>query len=232
MGTTGKGDDPIGLQSSGDVETDLAEIAHCLPSDTAQSWRTLLPAIPRTAYLAGGTALAVHLRHRISRDLDVFLEEPFNPEQLARILTHLGPFTPTGVAERALNGIFSATKVQFLEALRHSHLIEPLAFAGMRIASPEDLLAMKLKVIGDRAEMRDYFDVMVIEQKTDLSVEQGLAFFVERYRPLAPDSAVDHIVRGLGYLDDVGDDPGVPVEGSVVREYWESRSRQVLRHTS
>ena len=83
MGTTGKGDDPIGLQSSGDVETDLAEIAHCLPSDTAQSWRTLLPAIPRTAYLAGGTALAVHLRHRISRDLDVFLEEPFNPEQLA-----------------------------------------------------------------------------------------------------------------------------------------------------
>jgi hypothetical protein len=43
-----------------------------LPPDTAATWDAIAPFIPREAYLGGGTAIAVHLGHRVSRDLDFF----------------------------------------------------------------------------------------------------------------------------------------------------------------
>jgi len=43
-----------------------------------------------------------------------------------------------------------------------------------------DLLATKLKVIGDRGELRVYFDVLTIERNTGHRVEGGLAVVIER----------------------------------------------------
>jgi hypothetical protein len=37
-----------------------------LPPDTASTWDTIAPIVPPDAYLGGGTAIAVHLGHRIS----------------------------------------------------------------------------------------------------------------------------------------------------------------------
>lgn len=205
------------------AQEDLDALRGVLPPGTARSWQTIAPAVPGNAYLAGGTALAVHLRHRVSRDLDFFVESSFDVEALAEKLASLGPFAPTLATEGTLNGVFEATKVQFLEASSQHNLMEPERFAGVRVASIPDLLATKLKVIADRAELRDYFDIMTIEQKAGLSVEEGLRLFVDRYRPIAPAAAVGSIVRGLGYLDDVADDPGLPVDGAVVRAFWRGR---------
>ena len=47
-------------------------IRSVLPADTAMAWELLAPTIPVAAYLAGGTAIAVHLGHRVSHDLDFF----------------------------------------------------------------------------------------------------------------------------------------------------------------
>ncbi len=55
-----------------------------LPGDTAQTWETICSIVPPSAYLVGGTAIAVHLRHRVSRDLDFVLAEETD-------LTGLGP---------------------------------------------------------------------------------------------------------------------------------------------
>jgi len=43
-----------------------------LPPETAATWRAIAPLVPPHAYLGGGTAIAVHLEHRTSRDLDFF----------------------------------------------------------------------------------------------------------------------------------------------------------------
>ncbi len=45
---------------------------------------------------------------------------------------------------------------------------------------------MKLKVIGDRGELRDHFDLMEIDQRGIVPVAEGLQLFVERYDPLTP----------------------------------------------
>jgi hypothetical protein len=60
-------------------------------------------------------------------------------------------------------------------------------------------------------------------------VEDGLGLFVERYRPRDAHTAVRHIVRGLGYFDDVGEDPGLPVSRGQIVAYWHRRQPEVAR---
>ena len=45
------------------------EVRQVVPRATAEAWETIAPVLPPGLYLAGGTALAVHLAHRVSNDL-------------------------------------------------------------------------------------------------------------------------------------------------------------------
>jgi predicted nucleotidyltransferase component of viral defense system len=203
-----------------------------LPADAADTWRTIAPVVPRHAYLGGGTAVAVHLGHRVSRDLDFFFHnDSVDLDRLAECLSAAGPFAITERAAGTLNGVFSRTRVQFLHADegRAQRLIEqPAEFAGIRVAQISDLLAMKLKVVGDRGELRDYFDLMVIEQRTGRMVEEGLALFLERYQPQYADQALDHILLGLGYFDDVDADDALPTSRDEIVAYWTHRQPEVV----
>jgi len=88
-----------------------------LPPDAALTWEIIAPVVPSTAYLGGGTAMAVHLAHRVSRDLDFFFHRnSVNLEELTTKLSAAGPFAVTERAPGTLNGVFSATRVQFLHA--------------------------------------------------------------------------------------------------------------------
>jgi Nucleotidyl transferase AbiEii toxin, Type IV TA system len=63
------------------------QIRDILPADTAMVWEMLAPAIPTAAYLAGGTAVAVHLGHRVSHDLDFFYHHnAIDLDELARAI--------------------------------------------------------------------------------------------------------------------------------------------------
>jgi DNA-binding Lrp family transcriptional regulator len=124
-----------------------------------------------------------------------------------------------------------AAKVQFLhadEVAPQRLLAPPIETAGLRVAELDDLLAMKLKVVGDRGELRDYFDLMTIEQRTGRSVEEGLQLFVARFQPPYPQEALGHIVRGLGYFDDVEPDDQLPVSRQSIVDYWTSRHPSVI----
>jgi hypothetical protein len=208
------------------------QIRAILPADTAMAWELLAPAIPASAYLAGGTAIAVHLAHRISHDLDFFYHHnAIDLDWLARTIDTLGPFAITMRAPGTLNALFFRTKVQFLhadEVAPQRLLAQPIDVAGLRVAELDDLLAMKLKVIGDRGELRDYFDLMTIEQRTGRSVEEGLQLFLARFQPPYPQEALGHIVRGLGYFDDIEPDDQLPVSRQTIVDYWTNRHPSVI----
>jgi hypothetical protein len=203
-----------------------------LPPDTAASWDAIAPIIPLSAYLGGGTAIAVHLGHRISRDLDFFFHNAsIDLDDLASRLHAAGPFAVTDRSPGTLNGLFSATKVQFLHADEGhpQHLLEqPQEVDGLRVAGLSDLMAMKLKVVGDRGELRDYFDLMTIEQRTGRTADEGLALFVARFQPEYPQQAVNHILLGLGYFDDVDPDDALPVPRSEIVAYWTRRQPEII----
>lgn len=211
-------------------------VRRILPQDTASAWEVLAPIIPSVAYLGGGTAIAVHLGHRISRDLDFFFhEDSIDLDNLASILSTAGRFAVTERAPGTLNGIFSATKVQFLHAdeARPQRMLEsPAEVDGLRIAQMSDLMAMKLKVVGDRGELRDYFDLMTIEQRTGRTMDEGLALFLERFQPEYPEQAVNHVLLGLGYFDDVDPDDALPVPREQIVDYWTRRQREIIADRS
>lgn len=207
-----------------------AELAASLPNDTARSWELIAPIVPEGTYLAGGTALAVHLRHRISRDLDFFFARPVDLDEITATLQSRGPFAVTLRDTGTLNGVFSHTGVQFLSA-ENQHQLEPTTtVAGIDVAGIGDILAMKLKVIGDRGELRDYFDVMQIERQARRTAEEGLGLYMARY-DVSPDHiTVRHIVNGLGYFGDVPDDEALPLSRDEIVAYWQRRQPELIRN--
>ncbi len=202
-----------------------------LPGETAEAWEQVARVLPPWAYLGGGTAIAVHLRHRQSRDLDFFFHEELDLDELLERLRSQGSFALTGRAAGTLNGLFGTTRLQFLQAglERPERRLEPTTpVAGLHVAGLGDLLAMKLNAIAGRAQLRDYFDLMAIEQEAGRSVEEGLALFLARYQPAHSESAITPIVLALGYLDDVADDPFLPAERATIARYWQQRQPQIL----
>ncbi|MGH8904480.1 MAG: nucleotidyl transferase AbiEii/AbiGii toxin family protein [Egibacteraceae bacterium] len=186
--------------------------------------------LPPEAYLVGGTALAVHLRHRKSRDLDFFLSAPVDLDALEARLRKVGKLVVTWRDTQILNGVLDGAKVRFLEAA-DQRIIEPITdMGGVRVAGVGDLMATKLNVVVRRPEARDYFDLLIVEQEAHRYVEEGLALFVERYRPTSPDQAISAIVRSLGYFGDVADAPGLPMRVTELERYWQRRVPELTAH--
>ena len=200
-----------------------------LPADTASMWTLVRRVLPPSAYLIGGTAVAAHLQHRLSRDLDLCFEAPVDLDALVVELGRLAPVRVTSRRELGLDLLMSRTKVQLLCPVGH-HRVEPTTeVEGLRVAGLGDLLAMKLQVVVDRPELRDYFDLLCLETRAHRYAEEGLALFVERFRPDVPEQAVATIVRYLADLSDVPDDPTLPLPRSDIVAYWQQRVPQIVR---
>ena len=75
-----------------------------------------------------------------------------------------------------------AANVESLDASGLNRPAKPTLAAGLRICSLQDLMAMKLKVMAERGEMRDYFDVKAIDEEGGVSVEEGIELYMRRYR--------------------------------------------------
>ena len=205
------------------------DLSAMLPGDTATSWLTIAPLMPGSAYLVGGTALTVHLLHRKSRDLDFLLERRENLAALASALEVAGNVVFDVRDETTINCQFNDTKVQILEASTQI-LVKPTSVvAGVRVASVDDIIATKLSVITQRGALRDYFDIMAIETQHHLYVEEGLSLAIRKYNPTTPGNFVLSAVKALGYLDDVADDPSLPITKSEIESYWLSRLRAINR---
>jgi hypothetical protein len=223
-------DAKVVLPFGGDAQVLSDDLRAKLPGDTATTWLTLAPLLPTSAYLVGGTGLTVHLLHRISRDLDFFLEQPEDLAALAIVLENAGNVVFTQRDERTLNLQFNETKVQILDAQSQRQIRPTIRVAGVRVASVEDIMATKLNVITKRGELRDYFDLMAIEQQRQIRVEEGISYAIARYSPSVPREYVRFILPSLGYLGDVEDDDSLPVERSVIESYWIKRRGEIEGH--
>jgi hypothetical protein len=212
------------------------ELRAVLPADTQKAWTSLAPILPPALYLGGGTGVAVHLKHRKSRDLDFFFHESaVDLEHLAEQVGAAGRFAITEVSPGTLRGLLGTTKLEFLhadEVAPQTQLDKPAVVAGLRVAGLKDLIAMKLKALGERGELRDYFDVKAIDQQSPLSVEEGIALFLDRYRLDPSSDAVRALIRAMGYLDDVDEDEALPETREELAAWWQKRQVSVIRNLS
>jgi hypothetical protein len=148
-------------------------------------------------YLAGGTGLALQLGHRRSVDFDWFRERPIDdPLRLASELSSPGLRLEVDRVEKGtLHARARGVRVSFLEYAYP--LLQPLReVAGLRLASLEDIAAMKLAAVAQRGSKKDFVDVFSLGRR--LGLTDMLGFYRAKYGL----KDVGHVLVALAYFDD------------------------------
>jgi hypothetical protein len=180
-----------------------------LPKAQQEIWPLLAPAPGLSFVLYGGTAVALYFGHRISVDFDFFKAEPFAKRGIETSFAFMRDAQTIQEDENTLVVITpmqsGPVKVSFFGGLGIGRINEPLRTedATLLVASPEDLLATKLKTIMDRAEAKDYRDISVMLSK-GVSLEKALGAFAKMY---GKDPGLP--LRAMGFFRD-GDLPSLP----------------------
>lgn len=150
-------------------------------------------------YLAGGAALALHLGHRRSVDLDWFRKRPMgDPLKVAKALTQAGAdFQVTTSMAGTLHGALSGVKMSFLE-YPYKMLEKPILWRemGCSLASLPDIACMKLSAIADRGAKKDFIDLYFMGQ--ELPLERMLTLYQSKYGV----NDIAHLIMSLAYFDD------------------------------
>jgi len=160
----------------------------------------------RRFYLAGGTALALQLGHRISYDLDFFSsEDKLELGTRTQIASALRQSEKAQIATSEDVMIFAklmGVDVSFM--YQHHPLLEPaLEIEGIQLASIVDIGLMKLAAINARGTRRDFIDLYCMRERAPL--EKLLALTPQKYYD-RPDFTVI-VARALQYFDDAESDP-------------------------
>lgn len=115
--------------------------------------------------MGGGTAVALHLGHRQSLDLDWFTGRAIDdPLTLAKDIQDRGVDLHVGSApRRTLHGTVAGVRVSFLES-RYPLLKSPIVWPelGCAVSALDDLAAMKLLAVSQRGTKKDFLDVYAL----------------------------------------------------------------------
>lgn len=146
--------------------------------------------------LVGGTALSLQMGHRISVDLDLFVNSDFEAGELREYLEKTYHLETDYMAFATVKGEINGVQV---DCIAHSYpWIRPyVEEEGIRLASMEDICAMKLNAIaGNGTRIKDFIDVAYLSSL--YSLQQMLSFYEEKYHanPLMP-------LKGIVFFDDI-----------------------------
>lgn len=150
-------------------------------------------------YLAGGTALALHFGHRTSQDLDFYTPIHFNPRIVYKKFKEIfsrEKISKETIAEDTLKFKINITDLSFF---RYPYpLIKPLIpYQSVELASPEDILAMKIEAIIVRGLKRDFVDIYFAIRQ--YGVKKILEFVKEKY----PEAFNEYnCITALTYFED------------------------------
>ncbi|MDR3695816.1 nucleotidyl transferase AbiEii/AbiGii toxin family protein [Mucilaginibacter sp.] len=135
-------------------------------------------------FLVGGTALSLQIGHRISIDLDLFSEKPFDENKMLIYLESKKSFRLDYQDRNTLKGQIAETKVDLIS---HTYpLVKPLVvIEEIRLASLEDIAAMKLNaIIGNGTRLKDFIDVAFLSSY--LSLKTMMKAYEDKYTSRNP----------------------------------------------
>jgi len=196
--------------------------------------RRLWPALARQTfigqfYLAGGTALALQLGHRVSVDLDFFpvereVDDPIRKE----IVAALSAVAEVVVLEDVFGNLLLTVDNVRTGFFGYGYpLLKPtLLCDGVQLASLEDIGLMKLDAVTDRANRKDFYDLYLIAQS--VSVDELVAMAKVKY-PLVRDFDL-MIYQGFAFFEiaDRQDDPELLIDlnWSTVKSFFVDQAKR------
>lgn len=145
--------------------------------------------------LVGGTALALQMGNRESIDLDLFSTADFSSNEILSALLNDYQIVVNNQQTQTLISTINQVKVDFIKF--HYPFIRPfVTIENIRMASIEDIAAMKLDAITGRGSKKDFYDLYFLLQH--YSIYELFSFYSEKY----PHQTSFHVMRSLLYFDD------------------------------
>ncbi len=185
----------------------LAPKLETLPAAQQSLWPKLSFTKELGFTLYGGTAIAIQLGHRISVDFDFFSPVSLDKAQIFQAAPFLRNATVIQDEVNSLtlfvtepDTINSTVKISFFGLINVGRYEAPrITNDGvLSVASLNDLLATKLKVILQRAEAKDYIDIAALI-RSGINLATGLSIAQEMFRPSFQPS---ERLKALTYFND------------------------------
>lgn len=196
-----------------------------LPKNATKQIDRISPRI-KDFYLAGGTGLALQLRHRKSYDLDFFSQKVFNAYAL---LKRLNPDRTNQVSDGTIHCEYDKTRFSFLY-FGARLVYTSLSWRRIKIADWRDITAEKFRTIADRGNKKDFYDLYAILQLR-LTVKEACTVFKRRFG--SSDINMYHVLKSLTFFEDAEEDPTPMLlvkdeewEWQYVKRYFEKNIRQ------
>ena len=168
--------------------------------------------------LAGGTALALYLGHRMSVDLDLFTPLPFNAVVLKDFLENKYGFRTDFMEKNTLKGSIEGVKI---DCITHGYglLEKPCLEEGIRRYSMKDIIAMKLSAIADNgSRLKDFIDIAFLS--TRFSFYSMLKFYEHKF----PNANVIRPFKAITFFEDIDFEENVAMlEGDYKWKHIEKR---------
>ena len=179
-------------------------------------------------YLAGGSAAALHLGHRISVDLDFFAQQDhYEAEPLIQCLQTIARLDIQQQSRGTLVGRLGGVRVSFF-IYPYPLLNSPTQLEECDIAQLLDIALMKLIAISQRGTKRDFVDLYFICQN-GYDLGELLRKVPLKYTTVSYPSY--HLLRALAYFADADEDEPpqmlVPFEWEEAKHFFESQVKRL-----
>ncbi len=185
--------------------------------------------IMQKAYLAGGTALALQLGHRISYDLDFFTQEEFDEQMLLPEIEKIWDFQLEQIAWRTILGKFKDVKFSIFY-YQYPFLYTAKRFGMVNITDIRDIAAMKIAAIASRGTKRDFVDLYFICKEV-VSLPEAIQLYDKKYKNLATTEM--HIMKSLIFFEDA-ESENMPemlkkVAWKDIKKFFESEVKKLIK---
>lgn len=174
-------------------------------------------------YLAGGTALAIEIGHRISVDLDFFSRDNFDTKKIIRGLSALGRLSVNEEYEGTVNAVLGGIKISFLH-YPYKQLYEFLKFDSIKLADKRDIAAMKIDAVSSRGSKKDFVDIYFLLKI--YSLNELIGFFEKKYASVKYNKT--HIIKSLTFFEDAENEP-LP---KMIKDFsWGKAKEKIIKET-
>lgn len=150
--------------------------------------------------LVGGTSLALQIGHRNSIDIDLFGNQNIIPDIFIDKLNEFGNVEISQASKNIFITSINDVKVEFVN-YKYPLLENFIEINGIRLASKQDIAAMKLNAILGRGSRKDFIDLYFL--LNDFSLKEMIAFFNKKYS----DGSVFLLFKSLTYFAEADAQP-------------------------
>jgi len=156
--------------------------------------------------LVGGTALALHIGHRISIDIDLFTDKEFNPSEIRTQLEQ-----KYKLADVVENKAGLTQKIEYpenssnfikVDVVKYPYKLinPPITSEDIRLLSKEDIIPMKFAAVANRGSKKDFYDIYFLLHQYTLN--EMVSFFEKKFSNYNN----FYVIKSLTYFEDAEKD--------------------------